>query len=619
MPVSPYPRAHDILPFVLYFVNLPLLKFYAPYGKIFPYFSVGGEKMIKRFAKYYKPHMKLFVADMICAFILALADLFYPMITRAMLRDFIPEKNVTILLVLGGVLAAIYVLKLGLNYFVAYYGHIVGVRMQADMRHDVFSHLQTLPLKYFDDNKTGTIMSRIINDLMDISELAHHGPEDLFLSIIMLVGAFIIMASIYWPLALIVFSSLPIMIIFASKKRLAMSDAFKKTREEIGEVNAGLENSISGIRVCKAYTNSDYENERFDEGNRRFVKVRALAYKVMAQFISGTTFIGDVLQVVLYVAGGLFCIYGKIDIADFTAFVMFISIFMNPVKKLIAFVEQYQNGITGFERFCEIMDCEPETESPDAIDAGELKGDIEFESVSFSYGEDEDDREVLSGLSLKVGAGKTLALVGPTGGGKTTICHLIPRFYDISEGKIMIDGIDIRSMTIASLRRNIGIVAQDVFLFNSTIFDNIAYGRPGATLEEVETAAKMANIYDFIAGLPDGFDTEVGERGVKLSGGQKQRIAIARVFLKNPPILILDEATSALDNATEVLVQESLEKLCAGRTTIVVAHRLTTVRGADEILVVTDEGIAERGTHKELLEKGGVYAALWRSVTEGTL
>ncbi|MBQ7474765.1 MAG: ABC transporter ATP-binding protein [Clostridia bacterium] len=570
--------------------------------------------MIKRFAKYYKPHMKLFVADMICAFILAVADLFFPVVTRAMLRDFIPNGEIRLLLVFGAILAAIYVLKLGLNYFVAYYGHIVGVRMQADMRRDVFAHLQTLPLRYFDDNKTGTIMSRIINDLMDISELAHHGPEDLFLSIIMLVGAFVIMASIYWPLALIVFSSLPIMIVFAAKKRIAMSDAFKKTRVEIGEVNAGLENSIAGIRVSKAYTNSDFENERFGEGNRRFVKVRALAYKVMAQFISGTTFIGDILQVILYVAGGLFCFFGKIDVADFTAFVMFIGIFMNPVKKLISFVEQYQNGITGFERFCEIMDYEPEKDEPDAVDAGTLRGDIVFDSVSFRYAGR--DQEVFHGLSLKIDAGHTLALVGPTGGGKTTICHLIPRFYDVTEGKITIDGVDIRKMTIASLRRNIGIVAQDVFLFNSSIYDNIAYGCPDATYEQVVEAAKMANIYDFITSLPEGFDTVTGERGVKLSGGQKQRISIARVFLKNPPILILDEATSALDNTTEVMIGESLEKLCAGRTTIVVAHRLTTVKGADEIIVVTDDGIAERGRHRELLEKGGVYADLWRSVAE---
>ena len=569
--------------------------------------------MIRRFAKYYKPHMRLFVADMICAFILALCDLFYPMITRTMLRDLIPNNNLRLLLILGGILALVYLLKLGLNYFVAYYGHLVGVRMQADMRRDVFDHLQCLPLKYFDDNKTGTIMSRIINDLMDISELAHHGPEDLFLSVIMLVGAFIAMASIYLPLTLIVFAFLPVMVLFAAKKRLSMSEAFKATRVEIGEVNAGLENSIAGIRVSKAYTNTDYENHRFNEGNQRFVKARGRAYRVMAQFISGTSFISDVLQVILYVAGGLFCFFGKIDLADFTAFVMFISIFMNPVRKLISFVEQYQNGITGFERFCEIMDYAPEEDSPGARDAGVLRGEIEFDNVTFSYGEE--SKNVLTDLSFKVEAGRTLALVGPSGGGKTTICHLIPRFYEVTSGRITVDGTDVRDLTHESLRRNIGIVAQDVFLFNSTIYDNISYGCPEATYDQVVEAAKLANIYDYIMSLPEGFDTVTGERGVKLSGGQKQRISIARVFLKNPPILILDEATSALDNTTEVMIQESLEKLCAGRTTIVVAHRLTTVRGADEIIVITDDGIEERGRHEDLLASGGLYSELWNSVT----
>lgn len=568
--------------------------------------------MIKRFCSYYRPHMKLFIADMACALALAVCDLFYPMITRNMLGKYIPDSNVRLLLIWAAALVAIYLLKAALNYFVNYYGHIVGVRIQADMRREVFAHLQKLPLKYFDNNKTGTIMSRIINDLMDISELAHHGPEDLFLSIVMLVGAFAVMSIIYLPLAVIVFASLPVMIIFAAKKRLAMSEAFKKTRVEIGEINAGLENSIAGIRVSKAYVCGDFENERFDSGNKKFVKARDAAYKVMAEFTCGTTFIGDILQVILYVAGGLFCVYDKISVADFTAFVLYISIFMNPVKKLISFVEQYQNGITGFERFCEIMDFELESDAEGAADAGVLRGDIEFDNVTFSYGADEE--EVLHELSFKVEAGKTLALVGPSGGGKTTICHLIPRFYDISGGVVSIDGTDIRTMTLSSLRKNIGIVAQDVFLFNSTIYENIAYGSPDATFEQVEEAAKMANIYDYITSLPNGFDTITGERGVKLSGGQKQRISIARVFLKNPPILILDEATSALDNATETMIQESLDKLCKGRTTVVVAHRLTTIRNADEIIVITDDGIAERGNHEELISKNGVYKGLWDSI-----
>ena len=561
--------------------------------------------MIKRFARYYKPHMRLFAADMVCAFILALCDLFYPMFTRNMLNNFGEWR---MLVVWAVILLLIYLAKMWLNYFVNYYGHLVGVRIQADMRRDVFDHLQNLPLTYFDNNKTGTIMSRIISDLFDISELAHHGPEDLFLSIIMLLGAFVMMAYIYWPLAVIVFLFLPLMVLFAAKKRMRMSRAFKDSRVEIGEVNASLENSISGIRVSKAYTAKEYENTHFEEGNGRFVKARSMAYRVMAEFTTGTTFIGDLLNVILYTAGGLFCFFGKITVADFTAFILYISVFMNPVRKLIGFVEQYQNGMTGFERFAEIMDAAPEVDKEDALDMGDARGDIEFDNVSFSYS---DSSEILHGLSFQVKRGKTLALVGPSGGGKTTICHLIPRFYSVTGGAVRVDGENVEDVTLSSLRRNIGIVAQDVFLFNASVYDNIAYACPDATLEAVKEAAKRANIYDYIMSLPDGFDTVVGERGVKLSGGQKQRISIARVFLKDPAILILDEATSALDNASELMIQQSLEELAKGRTTIVVAHRLTTVKNADEILVITDEGISERGTHESLLADGGIYAGLW--------
>lgn len=569
--------------------------------------------MIKRFASYYKPHMKLFIADLVCAFILALCDLFYPMITRNMMNEYIPNKDARLLITWAVILLGIYILKTALNFFVNFYGHIVGVRMQADMRRDVFAHLQKLPLTYFDNNKTGTIMSRIISDLMDISELAHHGPEDLFLSIILLVGAFVMMATIYLPMALIVFAFMPIMILFAAKKRVAMGKASKLSRVEIGEVNANLENSISGIRVSKAYTNADYENESFAKGNARFVSSRRKAYRAMSEFICGTSFIGDFLNVVLYVAGGLFCLFGKMSLPDFTAFVLYIGVFMNPVRKLIGFVEQYQNGITGFERFTEIMDYPAEKDPDDAAELGTSKGEIEFDSVRFSYS---DSAEILHGLSFTVEPGKTLALVGPSGGGKTTICNLIPRFYNVTDGEVKVDGVNVEKLTLESLRRNIGIVAQDVFLFNASIYDNIAYGCPGATREDVETAAKRANIYDYIMSLEKGFDTVVGERGVKLSGGQKQRISIARVFLKDPAILILDEATSALDNVSEMMIQKSLEELCAGRTTIVVAHRLTTVKNADEILVVTDEGIAERGTHESLLRQNGIYAGLWNGYKE---
>lgn len=569
--------------------------------------------MLKRFCTYYKPHLKIFTADMAAAFLLSVCTMIYPLITRQMLIDFIPNREVKLLVIWAAVLLGIYLVKYFLNYFVTYYGHVMGVDMQATMRRDVFSHLETLPLSYFDDNKTGTIMSRIINDLMDVSELAHHGPEDLFLSIVMLVGSFIVMGSIYMPLTLIIYSLLPFMVFFALKKQRKMKDAFAASKKEVGEVNATLENSISGIRVSKAYTNSEREKELFERGNSRFVGARSLAYKAMAEFYSGMNLGMDVLRVAMYVAGGLFVFYGKIDIADFTAFSLYISLFISPIERLVGFIEQYQNGMTGFRRFIEIMDCKPESDKPGASLLENVKGDVSFENVSFSY---PDGKKVLDGLSFDIEAGKTLALVGPSGGGKTTICHLIPRFYEVCGGRITIDGHDTRDVTLESLRKNIGIVSQDVFLFDSTIYDNIAYGCPDATREQIERASELANISDYIASLPEGYDTLVGERGVRLSGGQKQRIAIARVFLKNPPILILDEATSALDNVTEMLIQKSLSELCRGRTTIVVAHRLTTVKNADEILVITDDGIAERGTHTGLLEYGGIYAGLWRGTAE---
>jgi len=569
--------------------------------------------MIKRFASYYKSQMKLFIADLVCALLLAVCDLIYPMITRNMLNEYIPNNQLRLLVTWAVILLLIYLVKMALNYFVSYYGHLVGVGMQADMRRDVFAHLQKLPVTYFDNNKTGTIMSRIVSDLMDISELAHHGPEDIFISVITIVGAFIMMSTIYFPLAVIVVIFLPVMVIFASRLRVKMGEAFTATRVEIGEINAGLENSIAGIRVAKAYTTADYENAQFEKGNKRFVTARNAAYKVMAQFHSGTTFIGDFLQIVLYVAGGLFCAFGKINIADFAAFILYIGVFMNPVRRLISFVEQYQNGMTGFKRFTEIMDYPAEEDAPDAAEMGRAKGEIEFRDVSFRY---EEGKDVLDHLSFKLDAGKTLALVGPSGGGKTTICHLIPRFYEILDGSVSLDGVDIRKLTRTSLRKNIGMVAQDVFLFNATIYENICYGTPDATMEQVREAAERANILEYIESLPDGFSTIVGERGVKLSGGQKQRVAIARVFLKNPPILILDEATSALDNATELAIQQSLEELCKGRTTLVVAHRLTTIKNADEILVITDRGIEERGNHETLLQKNGIYAGLWHGMSQ---
>lgn len=566
--------------------------------------------MIKRFISYYKPVKGIFITDLICAFLVALCDLMYPTITRNIINDYVPNQNFRLLIGWLIALGLIYLIKAGLNYYITYYGHVMGVKMQINMRRDIFSHLQKLPFSYFDGNKTGTIMSRVINDLMEISELAHHGPEDLFISFIMLVGSFIILCTINIPLTLIIFAFIPLLIWFSMKQRIRMSDAFMETRVTVGEVNANLENSISGIRVSKAFNNNNHEIEKFQQGNHAFGKARKKAYKVMADFFTGTNFIIDFLTIVALSGGGIFYFKGIINFGDFTAFLLYIGMFSSPIKRLISFVEQYQSGMTGFKRFVEIMDEKPEDEDTDAKEVGVLKGEIKFNDVSFSYDE---NKNILSNLDLNINMGKTVALVGPSGGGKTTLCHLIPRFYEINSGEILIDGVNIKDMTRASLRNNIGIVQQEVFLFTGTIYDNILYGNVDATEKEVIEAAKKANIHDYIMSLDDGYNTYIGERGVKLSGGQKQRISIARVFLKNPPILILDEATSALDNATELLIQESLEDLCKGRTTVVVAHRLSTIKNADEIIVFGNEGILERGTHEKLIAQNGIYTGLYNS------
>ena len=567
--------------------------------------------MLKRFIRYYKPHRKLFAMDLICAFILAISDLFYPMITRSMMNDFIPNKKIRTLVLCGILLLVIYLVKMGLKYFIQYFGHVVGVRMQADMRKEAFDHIEKLPFTYFDNNKAGAIMSRIVNDLQEVSELAHHGPEDFIVSCFLLVGSFVLMCTINVPLTLIIFACIPFLVIFAAKKRLEMSAAFTESREQVSEVNATLENSIAGIRVAKAFENGTYEAEKFQKHNLNFVKAKARSYRAMAEFFSGNGFIIDFLNVIILVAGGIFTYKGWITFADFTTFILFVNIFMTPIRNLINLIEQLQNGMSGFTRFCELMDTPVEEDAPNAVELSNVKGGIDFDHVTFSYSDD--NREVLSDLSLSIAPGKTVALVGPSGAGKTTICHILPRFYEIQDGAIRIDGKNIVDVTRSSLRRHIGIVTQDVFLFTGTIFENIAYGKEGASMEEVIEAAKLANIHDFVMGLPDGYDTFVGERGVKLSGGQKQRISIARVFLKDPAILILDEATSALDNATEILIQKSLDALCKGRTTIVVAHRLSTVKNADEIVVIAEEGIKERGSHSVLLEKDGIYAELYKS------
>ncbi len=570
--------------------------------------------LVKRFIAYYKPHRKLFAIDMACAFIVAVCDLFYPIIAGNIIDDYVPNQNLRMLLIWSGVLLGIYLLKAVLNYIIQYWGHVVGVRIQGDMRRDMFRHMQKLPFAFFDENKTGTLLSRMVNDLQDVSELAHHGPEDLFLSLIMLVGSFIILAGTDLLLTVIIFAFLPVMVFVAAKLRRGMQDAFRATRVEVGEVNANVETAIAGMRVSRSYTAASHENRKFDSANERFKAARGRAYREMGKFNSSMTLFNDLLYLVVLLAGGLFFYYKRISIGDFTKYILFITMFLKPINRLVSIFEQLQNGMTGFQRFIEIMDQKDETDTG-TISAESLKGDIAFDHVSFRYeNSDAADAEskVIHDLSLRIAPGKTVALVGPSGGGKTTICNLIPRFYEADAGVISIDGIDIRDLTRESLRRNIGIVAQDVFLFNGTIRENIAYGNLDATEEEIIEAAKKAHIHDYIMTLDHGYETGVGERGVKLSGGQKQRISIARVFLKNPSILILDEATSALDNATEMLIQQALNDLSKGRTCIVVAHRLSTIRNADEIIVLTRDGIAERGTHAELIAAGGIYAELYQ-------
>lgn len=570
--------------------------------------------MLRRFAAYFVPHKALFFADNGAGVILAACDLFYPNITRTMLNEYIPAGRMDLILVWAAVLLGIYLLKMYLTYFTGYYGHLLGVRIQADMRRDMFSHLEKLPFTYFDNNKTGALMNRLTGDLFDVSELAHHGPQDLLISAILFIGSFILMALIDPYLTLICFCLVPILFYLTMRKRREMSEAFRLSKAEMGEINAGLENSISGIRISKAYTSRAAEEQRFAADNARYIEARRRSVKVMGQFQASSTFTSDILMLVVLIAGGLFTAQGWIEFPDLVAFILYVNVFLQPVKRLIGFVEQYQNGMSGFARFCEVMDAQPETDAPDAKELTDVRGEIRFDDVSFSYGEGE--KEVLHHVSFTVPAGKTLALVGPSGGGKTTICHLIPRFYEVTAGRVTVDGQDVREVTRLSLREQIGIVAQDLFLFNATIYDNIAYAKPNAARDEVYAAARAANIEEYILSLPNGYDTVVGERGVKLSGGQKQRVSIARAFLKNPPILILDEATSALDNVTERMIQDSLTKLSAGRTTIVVAHRLSTVRRADEILFIDHEGIAERGTHEELLALGGQYATLSAATEE---
>lgn len=572
--------------------------------------------MIKRFISYYKPHRKLFLLDMACAFLIAALDLVFPIVTRDVINNIIPEGRIRSLFIITGVLVLLYIVRYIANYIVDYYGHVVGTRMEFDMRKEIFSHIQSLSFSYFDNTKTGHIMSRIVNDLREITELAHHGPEDLFISFVMLIGSFVILLRVEWRLTLIIFAFIPIMIWFAISKRNKLEQAFRAQRVKIAKVNAQLENSISGVRVAKSFTNEEYEIEKFDVGNSEFKKSREHAFKTMAEFTAGIQFFSNILNILVISLGGYFAYKGYINMGDLFAYLLYVTFFLQPIRRLAQFIQQYQDGMTGFERFVEIMNIEPDiADSENAVDLENVKGKIELKNVTFSY--EDNKKTVLSGLNYTIDAGETLALVGPSGGGKTTLCHLIPRFYELDEGEILIDGISIRDIKLKSLRKNIGLVQQDVFLFTGTIKENILYGNLDATDEEVIEAAKNANIHDFIMTLPNGYETYIGEKGVKLSGGQKQRLSIARVFLKNPPILILDEATSALDNETEIAIQESLERLSKGRTTLVIAHRLSTIRNADEIVVLTDKGIEEQGRHEELLEKEGLYAKLYKAQFKG--
>ena len=567
--------------------------------------------MIKKFISYYKPHIPLFTLDMICALIVAVANLVYPAIASSIVDGFESgNTNIEKLIKLAILLAIVYIIKAICQYIVGYYGHVVGVRMQADMRRDLFMKYEKLPFSYFDDHKTGDLLSRLTTDLWDVSELAHHGPENLFLAVLMFIGSFSILASINLTLTLIMFAIIPFIILFTIISRRKMSRAMKNSRKQMSEINSTLENSVGGVRETKSYAAEEYEICKFQKTNDLFRRYRSDAMKSLGSFDSIMTLLQDILYLVIVLVGGLFLYNNKISAAEFTAFLLYVSMFLNPINRFVALFQQLQEGMSGFSRFCEIMEAKDEVDDGNVV-IDDIKGELSFENVSFSYSTESGAATIIDNLSLNIQAGRTLALVGPSGGGKSTLCNLIPRFYNVDEGRITLDGTDIRDITLNSLRRNIGIVSQTVFLFDGTVRENIAYGAGDVSDEEVILAAKKANIHEYISTLKDGYNTQVGERGVKLSGGQRQRVAIARVFLKNPKLLILDEATSALDNATEMQIQASLEELSKGRTVIVVAHRLSTVKNADEIVVLDKNGIVERGTHNELIDNNGEYKKLY--------
>ena len=570
-------------------------------------------KNLKRLLAYYKPHMKMFWADMFFAAVSAGIALSIPLIVRYVTNTliYLPAEEIVQKIVL---IAIGLVLLIGVDFFCKFfignYGHVMGAKIEYNMRAEIFNHMQKLSFTFYDDQKVGQLMSRITTDLFDITELLHHGPENIILSVLKIAGALAILTSINPTLTLAAFVVLPFMFAYAFVLNRKMKGAFRRNRQKIAEINAQIEDNLSGIRVVKSFANEEVENEKFKVGNDGFLSAKKNSYFFMGSFQAGVGSFTTMIQVCVIVVGSLLIAKGQLEITDLLTFLLYIGVFTDPIRTLIDFTEQFQNGYSGFERFLEIMDTEPDiADTPDAVELTDVKGDIAFEDVTFRY--NDNSETVLNHVNLQVPAGSYMALVGSSGAGKTTLCSLIPRFYDVNSGTIRIDGKDIRKVTLKSLRSQIGIVQQDVYLFAGTIYENIAYGKPGATMEEVVAAAKNANAHDFIMSFPDGYDTDIGQRGIKLSGGQKQRLSIARVFLKNPPILIFDEATSALDNESEKVVQDSLESLAKNRTTFVIAHRLTTIQNAQKILVLTEEGIAESGTHKELLEKKGIYEKLY--------
>lgn len=565
--------------------------------------------LLKKFIKYYKPYQGMFWLDMLCAIGVSVIDLAFPQILNYLTKGLFTEEPARIiraLLPMGAALTIMYALRYVFRYYITSWGHIMGARMESNMRKDLFDHYQKLSFSYYDKNNTGDMMSKLVSDLFDISELAHHGPENIFICTLKIVGAFVMLMLINVKMTLILLAVTLLMVIFSISQNKRMRETFADNRRKISKVNSQVQDSLAGIRVVKSFANEDIERGKFEKSNNAFLESKNSSYKIMGIFHAGNSFFQGLLYVTILVAGGYFVAQQSLDAADLAVYALYIGVFINPIEVLINFTEQFQKGFAGFRRFVEVIETIPDVQDNDgAVELGDVKGDVEYKNVSFRY---EEDEAVLDNINISIKAGKTVALVGPSGGGKSTLCSLLPRFYDVTDGNIYIDGKDISNVTLNSLRSAIGIVQQDVYLFDGSIKDNIAYGNPNADDDAIIDAAKKANIHDFVMSLADGYDTYVGERGTRLSGGQKQRISIARVFLKNPQILILDEATSALDNESEAYIQKSLEDLAQNRTTIVIAHRLSTIRNADEIIVITEDGISERGTHKELLSTDGIYA-----------